>query len=425
MTDTPRPTYVRCRKCGQLAALAEGVHLTRCDACGAVVSRRERGKREGVRPVSLATASPEFRKFLEGLPEFSPRDLDAQLEALGYRGQETARRAACLGAYRHVRRLKRLFLEGAERRLVPAKSNMLLMGPTGSGKTHLAHLLFREVLKLPTVLVDITGFSETGYVGEDTRSILTRLVHAAGGRPELAACGVVVLDEFDKLASGQNRARFAGEGTTKDVSGFGVQRELLSMLESGEMPVPMDFAGTSYSPRTRLDTGDILFIACGAFSGFAEVHHRRRAGDRLGLRNKPESRYREGIAFLLEEEDVVDLDSFATFGFLPELIARFSRVVPFQPLDAATLRRILQDNVLRRYVEEFAAEGLELHLDEGVLDAVVAESLRRQTGARGLESVLTRALEDVAFDTFRRGAVGQVHVTVEEGRLRARHRRRA
>lgn len=397
--------------------LAEGIHLTRCGACGSVVSRRDHQAEPPPPPPS--PVSPELRQFLADLPELSPRDLDACLEDLGYRGQEAARRAACLGAYRHLRRLKRLHLEGADRRQVGPKANMLFMGPTGCGKTHLAHLLFREILGVPMVLVDVTGFSETGYVGEDTRSILTRLLHAAGGRADLAACGVVVLDEFDKLASGQNRARFAGEGTTKDVSGFGVQRELLSMLEAGEMPVPLDLSGSSASPRARLDTSDILFVACGAFSGFPELARKRRAGDRLGLRHEPRARYREPIAFLVEEEDAVDLESFQLFGFLPELIARFSRVVPFQPLSRETLRRILEDHVVRRYVDEFAAEGLGLRVEDAVLDAVVAESVRRQSGARGLEAVLTRALEDVAFETFRSDVAGEVEVVLQEGRLRA------
>lgn len=424
MADIPRTTYVRCRRCEALVALQADAHLARCEACGAVVGRRER-RRERVRPVHLARTSPELRRFLEGLPDLSPRDLFERLESLGYRGQEAARRAVCLGAYRHLRRMKRLHLEQVERRQLPPKNNLLLMGPTGSGKTHLVELLFREVLQIPTVVLDITGFSETGYVGDDTRSILTRLVHAAGGNAEIAACGVVALDEFDKLASGQNRARFAGEGTTKDVSGFGVQRELLSMVEGGEVPVPTDFGGGSFAPRAVLDTADVLFVACGAFSGFADVRRQRTRGDRLGLRSTPESRRRDGIAFLLDEEDTVDLESFGTFGFLPELIARFGRVVPFEPLSEETLRRILEDNVVSRFVDEFAAEGLELRLDAEVVEAVVAEALRRQSGARGLHSVLVKALEDAAFAAFRSGGVGEVRLALEGGRIVAHHRRRA
>jgi ATP-dependent Clp protease ATP-binding subunit ClpX len=399
-------------------ALREGTYAARCEACGVLVNRRER-RREGVRPVDLARTNPELRRFVEGLPDLTPRQMYQRLEELGYRGQERPRRAVCLAAYRHVRRLKRLFLEGAERAQVPPKTNLLLMGPTGCGKTYLVELLFREILQVPTVIIDVTNYSETGYIGEDTRTILTRLVHAAGGSVPIASCGIVALDEFDKLASGHNTARFAGEGTTKDVSGFGVQRELLAMLESSEVQVPMDFGHSAFGPRVVLDTSDVAFLAIGAFSGYTELHHRRRQGDSLGLRSNPRSRYREGVAYLLDEEDAQDIESFQAYGFLPELIGRFARLVAFEPLDRETLREILVANVLSRYQNEFRAEGLTLQVDEEVLEAVVAESLRRQTGARGLAAVLTRALEDVAFEAFPAEA-GAVRVWMEEGRIRSR-----
>ena len=171
-----------------------------------------------------------FLKVVRELPDPGPRLLWKQLEDHGYRGQEQARRALCLMAYRHVRRVKRIYLEGADRNELPRKTNYLLAGPTGSGKTFLVETLFGKLLRLPTTMVDITTFSETGYVGQDPISILTRLLHTAEGNPLLASIGVVCLDEFDKIASGQNNAIFAGAGTTKDVTGMGVQRELLKML---------------------------------------------------------------------------------------------------------------------------------------------------------------------------------------------------
>jgi ATP-dependent Clp protease ATP-binding subunit ClpX len=128
-------------------------------------------------------------------------------------------------AYRHVRRVKRIYLDGVDRAQVPRKSNSLLVGPTGCGKTYLIELLFGKILKLPTALVDVTTYSETGYVGQDPCTILTRVLHAADDNPMLASIGIVCLDEFDKIASGQNNAIFAGPGTTKDGTGMGVQRE--------------------------------------------------------------------------------------------------------------------------------------------------------------------------------------------------------
>ncbi len=168
-----------------------------------------------------------FIKFVRELPEPTPRSLFKQLEELGYRGQEPARKAVCLMAYRHVRRIKRIYLDGVDRAELPRKSNFLLAGPTGSGKTYLVESLFQKILRIPTALVDITTYSETGYVGQDPSTILTRLLHAADDNPMLAAIGVICLDELDKIASGQNNAIFAGAGTTKDVTGMGVQRELL------------------------------------------------------------------------------------------------------------------------------------------------------------------------------------------------------
>ncbi|HEX8852566.1 MAG TPA: AAA family ATPase, partial [Pyrinomonadaceae bacterium] len=222
------------------------------------------------------------RAFVEAMPVMSPRQIAAELEGHGYKGQDEQRDALSLMAYRHVRRLKRLHVEGVRQRELPPKQNVLMVGPTGCGKTFLVELLFRNILKLPTVVVDITSFTESGYVGDDVRTILTRLIAAAGDNPLLAACGVVCLDEFDKLASSGSSARFAGQGTTKDVSGYGVQRELLAMLEGTDVMVPMDYGFSAYGQRAELSTRNIPFIACGAFSGLDELLQENRAG--IGFR---------------------------------------------------------------------------------------------------------------------------------------------
>ena len=191
-----------------------------------------------------------FIKFLRDLPVPTPAAMFKALQEQGYRGQDDARRALCLMAYRHLRRIKRIYLDGVDRAELPRKSNYLLVGPTGAGKTFLVETLFGKLLKLPTALVDITTYSETGYVGQDPSTILTRLLHAAEENPMLASIGIVCLDEFDKIASGQNNAIFAGAGTTKDVTGMGVQRELLKMLEASEVVVPLELGHASYSDHT-------------------------------------------------------------------------------------------------------------------------------------------------------------------------------
>lgn len=363
-----------------------------------------------------------FIKFVRDLPEPTPRALFKQLEELGYRGQDAARRAVCLMAYRHVRRIKRIYLDGVDRAELPRKSNFLLAGPTGSGKTFLVETLFQKVLRIPTALVDITTYSETGYVGQDPSTILTRLLHAADDNPMLAAIGVVCLDELDKIASGQNNAIFAGAGTTKDVTGMGVQRELLKMLEASEVVVPLELGHASYSDHVVMSTADIAFVACGAFSGFHQVARRRSARESLGFGRMPHGGADpDAIAVGFTAEQVEHVANFQAYGFLPELIARFTRIVPFAALDAGTLKDILRADVVTRMTREFKAEGFALDIDEGVLDHIVADALRKETGARGLAASLTRQLEDVAFESFGvehpPGALPTVRVRVTSGEL--------
>src|SRR5262245_5002463 len=212
-----------------------------------------------------------FREFIQDLPAIAPPEIAERLEQLGYKGQDEPRRALSLMAYRHIRRLKRLHIKGESRRLVNPKQNTLLVGPTGCGKTFLVESLFQQVLQLPTGIVDITRFTASGYNGDDVRTILTRLLDAAEGSLLMASCGIVCLDEFDKLASSTSNSRFAGEGTTKDVSGYGVQRELLKLVEGTQVMVPMDYGYSAYGQRSPLSTRDIPFIACVTFFGMDEL----------------------------------------------------------------------------------------------------------------------------------------------------------
>ncbi len=361
-----------------------------------------------------------FIKFVRELPDLSPRELFDLLQAEGYRGQESARRALCLMAYRHVRRTKRIYLDGIDRVKVPKKSNYLMLGPTGCGKTFLIETLFGKILKLPTALVDITTYSETGYVGQDPCTILTRLLHAADENPMLASIGVVCLDEFDKVASGQNNAIFAGAGTTKDVTGMGVQRELLKMLEASEVVVPLELTHSTYGDHVVLSTADIAFVAAGAFSGFQQVTHARNARDRIGFGRLPLSRGSEpdSIAVDFKAEDVESVANFQAYGFLPELIARFTRIIPFRALDVQTLKEILEVDVVERMAGEFLSEGFTLHVRPEVLDHIVKQALERETGARGLASALTRHLEEVAFESFGQSSGGTVSVAMVDGEIK-------
>ena len=356
-----------------------------------------------------------FVKFVRELPDLSPKQLFQLLEDHGYRGQDHARRAVCLMAYRHVKRIKRVYIDGVDRADVPKKSNYLLVGPTGSGKTFLIEQLFGKILKLPTALVDITTYSETGYVGQDPSTVLTRLLHAADENPMLASIGIVCLDEFDKVASGQNNAIFAGAGTTKDVTGMGVQRELLKMLESSEVVVPLELTHTTYGDHVVLSTADISFVAAGAFSGIQQVARLRESKDSIGFGRDGIPIYAnpDSIAVDFTSEQVESVANFQAYGFLPELIARFTRVVPFTALDANTLKQILQVDVIDRMTKEFIHENFELIVEDDVLDFLVRKAQKRETGARGLASALSRHLEDVAFDAFGSEKDGRVSVHMD------------
>lgn len=322
-------------------------------------------------------------------------------------------------AYRHVRRLQRFVLDGVDESELGPRENYLFIGPTGCGKTHLVELLFRDVLSVPSVTVDITQYSETGYIGEDVTMILARLFEAAGGDLGWAACGVVCIDEFDKLASSRSNARFAGEGTTKDVSGFGVQRGLLTMLAGAEAQFAADFGYAQMSPKITMPLSGVTFVACGAFSGLKSTADALGRVERIGFGREGEKVDPEAIAVRFDTEILEHTAAFAAYGFLPELIGRFSRVVGFAPLDNETLAQILRDNVIAAYIAEFEREGLKLEIAPEVFEHVVGKALKRELGARGLRMALVPALEEAAFEHFGVASEKTIRLVVRGETIRA------
>jgi ATP-dependent Clp protease ATP-binding subunit ClpX len=361
-------------------------------------------------PDYTAKREKHLLPLIESLPEDSPKHIAQKLRGMQYIGQDAAVKAVSLMAYRHVRRLKRLYLHETPPETLPPKTNMLFVGPTGCGKTFLVELLFQEILSLPTVIVDMTTYSETGYVGQDVASILTRLLYAADLNPLSASIGVVCLDEFDKLSSGKNNAVFAGAGTTKDVSGLGVQRELLKMLEASEITVPLELSHSDYAARTVISTRDIPFIACGAFSGLKGLIQRR--GEHIGFGREGLPGDQDKIAVSYSVDDVELSRNFLNYGLLPELIGRFKRFVPFSALTEDELAGILNNTILNRYRNEVRLEGIDLEVDDAVIERVLKDSIRKETGARGIETALMRFLEDAAFEAFSTSGSSRVVVTM-------------
>ncbi len=342
----------------------------------------------------------QIREYLANVPDFTPAQISEQIKSAGYIGQEKARKALSLMAYRHVNRLKKIYIDEVDKNLLPSKENYLLLGPTGCGKTYLVDILFNQLLKLPTVIIDITSYSETGYVGQDAASILTRLVYAAQRNPIIASIGIVCIDEFDKLSSGKNSAVFSGAGTTKDVSGIGVQRELLKMLEGSEIDVPMDLSHSSYSERVTFNTENVAFIACGAFSGFKQLVKSFDKKKNIGFGNKSQDDKTPKVAYSFDRKDIAKVSYFQSYGMMPELIGRFSRIVPFHSLGAEDLKGILQAHTIQQYQKELELEKVELDISEAVLDHIVAGALKRETGARALKYALLEYLEDACFDLY-------------------------
>lgn len=330
--------------------------------------------------------------------KLTPKNIYKQVRKSGYIGQEKAVKALSLMACRHIYRIEKVVQDKVPMEELPPKDNYLLVGPTGCGKTFLTNIIFQKILKLPTAIIDITSYSETGYIGQDVVSILTRLVHAADGDYDLASIGIVCLDEFDKLSTSKNSAVFSGAGTTKDVSGHGVQKELLKMLEGAEIDVPMELSHATYSPRATMHTDFIPFVALGAFSGISKTigRHNKSVGFKA---DKAEGSF-DDIAYQIDEDDLTKVAHFQQYGIMPELIGRFSRIIPFHPLQEDHLKDILNSNLIAKYQNELALREASLTIDPKVLDKIIKGALEMETGARGLRTSLTRYIEDAFFELY-------------------------
>ena len=388
MAKTNQPNTIRCSFCGlpqeKVKKIIAGPGVYICDECVNLCN--------GIIENELLNDIDDEYIEDEGEKIISPKEIKAILDDYVI-GQEEAKKVLAVAVYNHYKRIYNEDVMKKKDDVEIQKSNILLLGPTGCGKTLLASTL-AKILQVPFAIADATTLTEAGYVGEDVENILLKLIQAADGDISKAERGIVYIDEIDKITR-----KSENPSITRDVSGEGVQQALLKIIEGTVASVPPQGGRKHpHQEMLQIDTSNILFICGGAFEGLENIIKDRTGKKSIGFGSKIESEKEVSKYKVFEELLPQDL---LKFGLIPEFIGRLPVVATLKELDKEALGRILvepKNSLVKQYKKLFEIDNVELVFEDDAISAIVDKAIERKTGARGLRSIIEERMTDIMFE---------------------------